>query len=350
MKGMPCQGCGKTKSRMIVHHNDNCHGKLRPNDLAWLCDRCHKQLHIDNGDWLPPYSRGWRSAAPAILASIEDIGEQETYDIHMPEPDHNYLLANGIVTHNSHTVSYAVVSYWCAYMKRYHQLEYAAACLRNAKDEEQTIELLRELAAEGIEYSSFDIDKSGMDWRVVDGKLVGGFKNLVGVGPVKATYYASHLPLNEKDRAAVLKLHPKFSDLAPAHTLWKDIYENPDNYNINGPVKQFAELEDFEEAVVVCQLIRQERRDENETVRAKRRGYLLKGDTLFLDAFVVDDSVSKPVVLRIKTWQWHDIGERMADRAVPKQDWFLVRGKWLAQFSMFTVIKIKCLTNKEMFE
>lgn len=250
----------------------------------------------------------------------------------------------------SHTVSYAVVSYWCAYMKRYHQLEYAAACLRNAKDEEQTIELLRELSAEGIEYSSFDIDKSGMDWQAVDGRLVGGFKNLVGVGPVKATYYASHLPLNEKDRAAVLKLRPKFSDLAPAHTLWGDIYRNPENYNINGRVKQFSELEDFEEAVVVCQLIRQERRDENETIRAKRRGYLLEGDTLFLDAFVVDDSVSKPVVLRIKAWQWHSIGERMADRAIPKQDWFLVRGKWLAQFSMFTVIKIKCLTNEGMFE
>jgi DNA polymerase III alpha subunit len=249
----------------------------------------------------------------------------------------------------SHTVSYAVISYWCAFLKRYHGLEYAAACLRNAKDEEQTMELLRELHAEGTRYIPFDPDKSGVDWRVTNGILVGGLKNLVGVGPVKAANYAARMPLNAKDRAALAKCKIKFSDLTPAHTMWGEMYLDPVSHNVNGVIKQFAELQDFEEAVVICQLVRQERRDENEAVRANRRGSLKTGQTLFLDAFVVDDSVSQPVVLRIKAWQWDSIGEKMADRAVPKKDWFLVRGKWLAQFSMMTVIKIKCLTNKEMF-
>lgn len=249
----------------------------------------------------------------------------------------------------SHTVSYSVVSYWCAFMKRYHQLEYAAALLRNAKDDEQTIEMLRELIAEGVRYIPFDPDKSGIDWAVVDGDLVGGFKNLVGVGPIKAAKYAANRPLSAADRAALAKCKTKFADLSPAHTLWGHIYRDPDAHNINGPVKEFAELEDMEEAVVVCQLVRQERRDENETVRAHKRGYMKTGQTLFLDAFVVDDSISKPIVLRVKAWQWDSIGVKMADRAVPKQDWFLVRGKWLAQFSMMTVIRIKCLTNEEMF-
>ena len=102
----------------------------------------------------------------------------------------------------SHTVSYAVVSYWCAYMKRYHQLEYAAALLRNAKDDEQTVEVLRELSAEGIAYVPFDPDKSDADWAVVDGTLVGGFRNLVGVGPVKAAKYAASKPLSAADKAA----------------------------------------------------------------------------------------------------------------------------------------------------
>lgn len=249
----------------------------------------------------------------------------------------------------SHTVSYAVISYWCAYLKHYHSLDYAAACLRNAKDDEQTIELLRELHSEGVRYIPFDVNRSGIDWRVVDGMLIGGFKNLVGVGPMKAAKYAASRPLSEKDKAALAKCKLKFADLTPAHTLWGEIYAHPDRFNIDGCVKEFAELTDFEEAVVVCQLVRQERRDENEAVRANKRGYLKTGETLFLDAFVVDDSVSKPVVLRIKSWQWGTIGVKMADKAVPKKDWFLVRGKWLAQFSMMSAIKIKCLTNKEMF-
>ena len=252
----------------------------------------------------------------------------------------------------SHTVSYAVISYWCAYMKRYHPLQYAASCLRNAKDDEQTVEILRELNAEGISCTVFDPALSAIDWSVQGDKLVGGYKNLHGVGPAKAQYYVQlrdSTGLKGKDLAALAKHEVKHQDPRPAHTLWGDIYTHPENYNIEGPVKEIAELEDFENAVVVCQLLRTDRRDENEAIRASKRGYAKKGQTLFLNAFVVDDSISKPIVLRLKADIWFSHGQKMADRAVPKQDWFLVRGKWLKQFSMLTTLKIKCLTNKEMF-
>lgn len=252
----------------------------------------------------------------------------------------------------SHTVSYSVVSYWCAYLKRYHPLEYAASCLRNAKDDEQVVEILRELENEGVSFVPFDLEKSGIDWEARDGMLLGGFKNLVGVGPAKSVYYKQKRDagtLTEKDLANLAKCVVKNQCLRPAHALWGELYDHPDRFNIAGRVKQFAELEDFEDAVVICQLIRQERRDENETVRVHKRGFLKHGQTLFLDAFVVDDSVSKPIVLRIKPYMWLSLGVKMADRAIPKKDWFLVRGKWLKQFSMMSATKIKCLTNEEMF-
>lgn len=252
----------------------------------------------------------------------------------------------------SHTCSYAIISYWCAYMKRYHTMAYAAACLRHAKDDDQVVEILRELSAEGVSYTPFDPDLSEANWVARDDKLIGGFTNLVGIGPIKAAAYMAKRSvggLSDTDRKALAELRPKHAELRPAHALWADIYNRPERHDIHGQVKEFAELEDFEEAVVVCKLARQERRDENETVRAARRGHLLRGQTLFLDAFVVDDSVSKPVVLRLKPKLWRDYGELMADRAVPGQDWFLVRGKWLRQFSMMVCHKIKCLTNPEMF-
>jgi hypothetical protein len=128
------------------------------------------------------------------------------------------------------------------------------------------------------------------------------------------------------------------------------LYENPRAYNVYGRIKEFAELEDNENAVVICQLSRLERRDENETVRAAKRGYEKKGQTLFLDAFMVDDSVSKPVVVRVRPNMWFTVGEPMADRAVGGQDWFLIRGRWSKQFSMLIVQKVRCLTNKELFK
>lgn len=251
----------------------------------------------------------------------------------------------------SHTVSYAVVSYWCAYLKRYHQLEYAAACLRNAKDEEQTVELLRELRAEGIEYSPFDIEHSKLDWIVSDGRLIGGFRNLKGVGPVKGKYYAEcERPFSEKDKKAIAKCPPKFIDLSPAHSLWGDMYKHPENYNIITRLSQIGELEDGEEAAIICQPLSIDRRDENEALLVGKRGYAKKDQTLFLDMHVVDDSISKPILMRVYSRQWDSIGERLADRAIARKDWFLVRGKWNELYSMFSIEKIRCLTNKEIFQ
>lgn len=253
----------------------------------------------------------------------------------------------------SHTCSYAMISYYCCHMKAHHPLEYAAACLRNAKDDEQVVEILRELSAEGVEFTPFDPLLSDVNWSAKEGKLLGGFTNVVGIGKVKATNFVKKRDaglLTEKDIEKLRAMKVQNSELRPAHAKWADIYCNPGAYNINGVVKEFADLQDMENAVVVCKLVRKERRDENEAVRLARRGGKRKeGHTLFLDAFVVDDSVSKPIVMRIKSKLWHYYGQQLADRAIDGEDWFLVRGKWLAQFSMITAEKIKCLTNEEMF-
>jgi hypothetical protein len=353
MKGKPCEDCCCASGRLEVHHNDHQHGAIDKDDLAWLCSSCHKLRHKKAGDWAVPYDRGWRRYEPVTLLAATCVGEQETYDIEMPHPHHNYVLANGIVTHNSHTVSYAIISYWCAYMKRYHSTEYAAACLRNAKDEEQTVEILRELSDEGVGFVPFDPELSERNWVAKDGKLIGGFTNLLGIGPAKAEYYVQKRltqGLDEKDMAKLRKCPVKNEELRPAHALWGDIYADPSLHNIAGRVKEFRELTDWENAVVICKVVRKERRDENETVRlARRGGKRYEGQSLFLDVFVVDDSVSKPVVLRVKTKHWLDWGEKLADRAIDGQEWLLVRGKWLEQFSMLTAEKVKCLSNPDLF-
>ena len=253
----------------------------------------------------------------------------------------------------SHTCSYAMISYWCAYMKCYHPLEYAAACLRHAKDDEQTVEILRELNAEGVGYTPFDPQLSEANWAARDGKLLGGYTNLVGIGPVKAAGYINKRKtegLDEKDLEKLSKLKVKHSDLKPAHTLWGAMYEDPESYNVHGRIKEFGELIDGENAVVIAKVVRKERRDENEGVRvARRNGKRYTGQTLFLDVFMVDDSVTKPVRVRVRPRNWHRIGIPVADKAIDGEDWFLIRGRWLREFSMMIVEKIKCLTNREMF-
>ena len=104
----------------------------------------------------------------------------------------------------SHSVSYAVVTYWTCYVKRYFPLEFAAASLRAAKDDEQTIAILREISREGIEYTPIDAEFSDVNWKVADGRLIGGISNAKGYGPVKALSYVQKREagtLTDKDRA-----------------------------------------------------------------------------------------------------------------------------------------------------
>lgn len=86
----------------------------------------------------------------------------------------------------SHAVAYGMVTYWTLYLKRYHKLEFAAACLREAKSDEQTVAILRELVAEGVTYTAMDPVHSEHNWKVADGRLVGGIMNAKGFGPGKA--------------------------------------------------------------------------------------------------------------------------------------------------------------------
>ena len=253
----------------------------------------------------------------------------------------------------SHTVSYSIISYWCAHMKRYHGLEYAAACLRNAKDDEQVLELLRELVSEGVCYIPFDITMSEETWSTKSGSLIGGFTNLHGVGPITAARYVQKRATGTLTAADIAKLDAceiKHQELRPAHAMWGAIYNNPSAYNVYGRIKEFADLVEGENCVVICRALKKVRQDENETVRmAKRGGGLKEGQTLFLDIHAVDDSVNKPMRLRIGPRMWDSCGVFLADNLVDGKDWLLVRGRWNGRFSMIHVEKIKCLTNSEIF-
>ncbi len=260
----------------------------------------------------------------------------------------------------SHTVSYAVISFWCAWIKCHYPTEFAAACLRNAKDEIQTIEMLRELTAEGIAFVPFDPHKSKVNWSVSDaGELVGGYSALKGIGPVKAQFWVNKRDagggLTDADIKKIARHVPQVSDLSPAHTMWKEIYEDPDSQNVNGRIREFGELSDNpandqKSVVIIGQLIELKRRDQNESrLVNKRGGKVYKGQTLFVDLFLVDDSVSQKVRCRVPSKLWNSYGRLIADTAKPKVDWFLVRGRWLYRFNMMSVERIKCLTNKEMF-
>lgn len=251
----------------------------------------------------------------------------------------------------SHTVSYAVISYWCGYMKAYHPVAYAAACLRNAKSDTQIIEILRDMEAMGVKYVPFDIERSEVNWSVKDGQLIGGFMNLDGVGPAKASKAVADRAagtMTDEAREKLLALPVKFSELYPLRRAYGHIMDDPTlaGARDGSKIVPIDQLPDGGDVLLICKVLHREQRDENETLRLGRRGHALEGPTAFLDIMVTDDS-GVPITLRIDRWNYEPYGRIANDNLLPG-DALLVRGHRIPNFAMVKVERMKCLSRPEV--
>jgi DNA polymerase III alpha subunit len=258
----------------------------------------------------------------------------------------------------SHSVGYAAVSYWTAYLKTYFPIEFAAAVLRNAQSEGRSIDVLREIVKEdAVAYVPFDPDLSDANWTVKDGKLIGGFMNLKGIGNSKARAYIAKREagkLTDADRAKLMSLPNPFLDLFPLHTQWSGYFSAPEAFGIEKGWKltEIANLPDDGGEVVVLGLVKKKSaRDSNEDQLVKRRGgERLTGNTSFLDVSMVDDSTNTPLVLRVDRKKWDGYGKLMLDRLEEGRDVLLIRGRKLPGLGMVMLGKAKCLTNPDIFK
>lgn len=198
----------------------------------------------------------------------------------------------------AHTYSYATISYWTAWLKGNYPLQFAAATLRHAKDDDSAIELLREFCREGYEYTYFDPMISGEDWDVIDGRLIGGFKSLNGIGDVSAKKYIALRDKGELTDEMVNKLTAKESP-------FKDVFYISHHFNtyylgiekVRGEVVRIADITEGlphnSERVFIGELIYKSQRDLNEDMLIKKRNgkVIPEGQpTKFLDVRIRDDS------------------------------------------------------------
>lgn len=233
----------------------------------------------------------------------------------------------------AHTYSYATISYWCAYLKHYHLLEFAASTLRNAKNDDSALELLRELAREGVRFVPFDMEKSEETWTVKDGKLVGGFSALIGIGAKKAQQYVEKRnagTLTQKEKDKILSLDSKFGEIFPFANRYSDIFDNPSKYNIGSEISFISDFEEGMphgcERVFIAELVHKNPRDINEEMFVKKRGGKReKAPYAFCDLKFRDDT--ELIGGRISRWDYEKIGRELMDN-VPKGAHLLVRCKF----------------------
>lgn len=170
-----CANCGSSSGRLEVAHLNSNNKDNRLENLARLCNSCHKKLDYQFGSRKKRHSKGY-SLKEVTVVSIESNGYEMTYDLEMDTSEHNWV-GNGVVTHNSHSVAYSMLTMWTAWLKHYYPLEYMKNLLRRASKEQKTSYLL-EVKRLGIKLFLPHINKSKANFEIEGGGIRYGFSNI----------------------------------------------------------------------------------------------------------------------------------------------------------------------------
>jgi DNA-directed DNA polymerase III PolC len=222
----------------------------------------------------------------------------------------------GYQMNKSHTYSYSVLTFWTAYFKAHHPLDFLAANLRHAKDDDSALALLREMDKEGISFSGFDVGKSQANWSVQNGELFAGFTSLNGIGEIKAKKLIEKRDagtLTHKDLESIKKCSSKFFDISPLKTKYIDYYEGEAAKDLSQKVASISDLEGLphrQERIFIAEVVSKRLRDRNEPDQLlKRNGQKELDKTTFLDIRLKDDSDT--IIGRISHWDYERIGKEM---------------------------------------
>jgi DNA polymerase III alpha subunit len=255
----------------------------------------------------------------------------------------------------SHSVSYGIISYWCCVLKAHYPLQFAAACLRNEKDNEQGVSILRDLAREGFQYKPVDPAKSGLHWSVVDGVLVGGLTNIKGVGETKARDILARRkdgrPLTPGQRKLLSEARTPYDDIFEGDRRFGAIYREPRKHGVtSGPVTHICDINDPGDYVIIAKLKVKNLRDMNEYGSVvKRGGKTIKRNPLFLNMTLEDDTGS--IIARISRWHYKDWGKPIIEKA-KGEEWFMWKGTLKDDgWRVLNIVRWRCMEEgHELFK
>lgn len=247
----------------------------------------------------------------------------------------------------SHAVAYAIISYWCAWIKAHHPLEFACAALKHAADDDQAVRLLREIINEGqIKYVPFDRNHSQVSWSIHNGAILGGFTAIKGVGVKKAEMFIRNRAQGTftKQQEALLADPPlMFADLFPAERMFGHIYDDPDSNGIRGPITRLRDITEKSEGsvAVIVKMNAKDIRDMNETLSlARRGGKVMHRDNLFMN-FACEDDTDK-ITITLGRFDYNKpMGKELRD--APTGSWWVVRGDVRKGYRKIYIKKVRRL-------
>lgn len=183
-----CKICGVQYDgalRFELHHKDFNRENNDPSNFTWCCTSCHKKLHYEHGR-IKQYQKGIPTKTVKIV-SITNVGQEDVYDVTMDAPNHNFVVSTGIVTCNSHSQAYSVILLQTAYLKAHHPVAFFKAMMNLNKDKVGKVNKIMVDARQfGVQILPPNINHSGKNFTVVNGKILFGLSAIGGIGKTLA--------------------------------------------------------------------------------------------------------------------------------------------------------------------
>lgn len=183
-----CEKCGSKHRRLEIHHIDNNIKNNSLNNLITVCPSCHKEAHYKIGR-TKMGQKGLLTRTEKII-SITELGKKKVYDVEMAHPYHTFTTKEGVVSSNSHSIAYSLITYQCAYLKTYYPSEWmCAVMICDANNKDQMIKYLAECKRMGIEVLPPNINDSDLTFSLNEkGNIVFGLSPIrnLGEGPVSS--------------------------------------------------------------------------------------------------------------------------------------------------------------------
>lgn len=256
----------------------------------------------------------------------------------------------------SHAVCYSFMTYYCAWLKAFYPVEYAAASLDAEDVAEKQIKLLRELAVEGIKYIPIDPEISVDRWTVKDtdsGRvLVGPLTSIKGIGPaklaqiIKARQDGSELPagLAKQLREAITPI----DSLTPISAAVERCIGDLKNANIASVPRAISQIDagDNGQILVIGLLVGLKKKDRNDAESvARRKGKRITGrNTIALNLTIRDDSGSD-IVCIIDPDDFAQAAPSIIERGGVDKAIYAVKGTVPDNFRMISIKGMRFLCN-----
>lgn len=129
------------------------------------------------------------------IKNAKSIGKQKVYSLEMAAPYHNYVLPNGLVSANSHSVSYAINTYHTAFLKANYPAEFWAAQLSYESDQVKINRMIMEARNSGVEVLPVSINSSSLGYEVESPTAIRrSFGTLKAVGGSAIEELCTHRP------------------------------------------------------------------------------------------------------------------------------------------------------------